>query len=59
MHDGRGEETLLSKLVLEKFKFNKIEDLYNWTYSDSYSINHVGSLAAVEDEGFQLGDVVR
>lgn len=58
MHDGRGEETLLSKLVLEKFEFNKIEDLYNWIYSDSYSIDHVGALAVVVDEGFRLGDAV-
>lgn len=58
MYDGRGEETLLSKLILEEFKFNRIEDLYNWTYSDSYSIDHVGVLAAVVDEGFRLGDAV-
>lgn len=58
MEDGRGEETLLSKLILEKFNFNKIEDLYNWTYSDSYSVDEVGALAAVVDEAFQLGDEV-
>ena len=58
MQDGRGEETLLSKLILEKFKFKKIEDLYNWTYSDSYSIDDVGALAAVVDEAFRLGDAV-
>ncbi|MDR7075875.1 N-acetylglucosamine kinase-like BadF-type ATPase [Neobacillus niacini] len=58
MVDGRGEETLLSKLILEKFNFNKIEDLYNWTYSDSYSVDEVGALAAVVDEAFRLGDTV-
>ncbi|SDN46039.1 N-acetylglucosamine kinase [Bacillus sp. OK048] len=58
MMDGRGEETLLSKLILEKFNFNKIEDLYNWTYSDSYSVDDVGALAAVVGEAFQLGDTV-
>ena len=58
MMDGRGEETLLSKLILEKFNFNKIEDLYNWTYSDGYSVDEVGALAAVVDEAFRLGDTV-
>jgi N-acetylglucosamine kinase-like BadF-type ATPase len=58
MVDGRGEETLLSKLILKKFNFNKIEDLYNWTYSDSYSVDDVGALAAVVDEAFRLGDEV-
>lgn len=58
MQDGRGKETLLSKLILEKFNFSKIEDLYNWTYSDSYSVDDVGSLAAIVDEAFRLGDGV-
>nr|WP_263327133.1 BadF/BadG/BcrA/BcrD ATPase family protein [Neobacillus sp. Marseille-Q6967] len=58
MQDGRGEETLLSKLILEKFNFNNIEDLYNWTYSDSYSVDDVGALAAVVDEAYRLGDGV-
>lgn len=58
MHDGRGEDTLLAKLVLEKFHFTKIEDLYNWAYSDSYSVDDVGGLATTVDEAFQLGDAV-
>ncbi|MEH7113373.1 BadF/BadG/BcrA/BcrD ATPase family protein [Neobacillus niacini] len=58
MVDGRGEDTLLSKLILEKFNFTKVEELYNWTYSDCYSVDDVGALAAVVDEAFQLGDTV-
>jgi N-acetylglucosamine kinase-like BadF-type ATPase len=58
MQDGRGEETILSRRVLDKFSFDKIEDLYNWTYSDSYSVDDVGALAAVVDEAYQLGDAV-
>ncbi|MEH7272899.1 N-acetylglucosamine kinase, partial [Neobacillus vireti] len=58
MVDGRGDETLLSKLILKKFNFNSIEDLYNWTYSDDYSVDDVGTLAAVVDEAFRLGDPV-
>lgn len=58
MQDGRGEETILSRLVLDKFSFDKIEDLYNWTYSESYSVDDVGALAAVVDEAYQLGDAV-
>src|SRR5690606_14413460 len=42
MQDGRGENTLLAKLVLEKFDFTKIEELYNWAYSDAYSVDDVG-----------------
>ncbi|NWQ42737.1 hypothetical protein MLOOGBEN_18705 [Bacillus sp. EB106-08-02-XG196] len=58
MQDGRGEETLLSRLILDKFSFDKIDDLYNWTYSDSYSVDDVGALAAVVDEAYRLGDAV-
>ncbi|MFJ5761983.1 N-acetylglucosamine kinase [Neobacillus sp. NPDC093182] len=58
MQDGRGEKTLLSQLVLDKFRFSKIEDLYNWTYSDAYSVDDVGALAAVVDEAYRLGDAV-
>lgn len=58
MQDGRGEDTLLAKLVLEKFDFTKIEELYNWAYSDSYSVDDVGTLATTVDEAFRLGDPV-
>lgn len=58
MQDGRGERTLLARLVLDKLGFNRIEDLYNWTYSDSYSVDDVGALASVVDEAYKLGDAV-
>jgi len=58
MQDGRGEDTLLAKLVLKKFDFTKIEELYNWAYSDSYSVDDVGALATTVDEAFRLGDPV-
>ncbi|WP_099352532.1 N-acetylglucosamine kinase [Fredinandcohnia onubensis] len=58
MQDGRGEDTLLTKLVLEKFDFTKIEELYNWAYSDAYSVDDVGALATTVDEAFRLGDPV-
>nr|WP_309100193.1 BadF/BadG/BcrA/BcrD ATPase family protein [Fredinandcohnia onubensis] len=58
MQDGRGEDTLLAKLVLEKFDFTKIEELYNWAYSDSYTVDDVGALATTVDEAFRMGDQV-
>lgn len=58
MWDGRGEETLLASLVLEKFGFLNIEELYNWTYSDSYSIDDVGALAALVYQAHRMGDTV-
>lgn len=58
MQDGRGEETLLAWLILEKFGFKEIEELYNWTYSDSYSVDDVGALATVVDKANKLGDGV-
>jgi len=58
MQDGRGENTLLAKLVLEKFDFTKIEELYNWAYSDAYSVDDVGAIATTVDEAFRLGDPV-
>ncbi|WP_099361600.1 N-acetylglucosamine kinase [Fredinandcohnia onubensis] len=58
MQDGRGEDTLLTKLVLEKFDFTKIEELYNWAYSDAYSVDDVGALATTVDEAFRLDDPV-
>jgi N-acetylglucosamine kinase-like BadF-type ATPase len=58
MQDGRGMETILSRLLLNKFGFSKTEDLYNWTYSDSYSVEEIGALAPVVDTAYRLGDAV-
>ncbi len=58
MQDGRGEDTLLAELVLEKFDFTKIEELYNWAYSDAYSVDDVGALATTVDVAFRMGDPV-
>ncbi|MFT4416347.1 N-acetylglucosamine kinase [Fredinandcohnia humi] len=58
MKDGREEDTLLAKLILEKFELSTIEDLYNWAYSESYSVDDVGALTAVVYEAFCLGDAV-
>lgn len=56
--DGREHETLLSELILEKLGLSKIEDLYNWIYSASYSVEKLGSLAVVVDEANKRGDIV-
>lgn len=58
MCDGRGEETLLASLVLEKFGFLNIEELYNWIYSESYSIDDVAAIAALVYKAHLLGDGV-
>lgn len=58
MIDGRGEHTILATLLFEKSPFQTIDELYNWTYSDTFSTNQVGSLAAIVYEAFRLGDKV-
>lgn len=58
MKDGREKETILSKLLLQKFGFQKVEDLYNWVYSPSYCVDDVGALTTLVEEAFTLGDKV-
>jgi N-acetylglucosamine kinase-like BadF-type ATPase len=58
MNDGREKETILSQLILQKFGFQKIEDLYNWVYSPSYCVDDVGALTALVEEAYKMGDQV-
>ncbi|MGN7399471.1 N-acetylglucosamine kinase [Cytobacillus praedii] len=58
MNDGREKETILSQLILQKFGFQKIEDLYNWVYSPAYCVDDVGALTALVEEAYKLGDKV-
>jgi len=44
-YDGRGEETLLSRTILEELNLKRVPDLVNWAYSDSVSSK--GKIAAL------------
>lgn len=58
MNDGREKETILSKLILQKFGFHKVEDLYNWVYSPNYCVDDVGALTTLVEEAYKMGDEV-
>jgi N-acetylglucosamine kinase-like BadF-type ATPase len=44
-YDGRGEETLLSRTILEELNLKRVPDLVNWAYSGSVSSK--GKIAAL------------
>lgn len=45
--DGRGKQTLLTKLVLEKIGLKTTDELMNWLYASDYRNAHTALLASV------------
>jgi N-acetylglucosamine kinase-like BadF-type ATPase len=58
MYDGREKNTILAQLLLQHFQFNSLEDLYNWVYSEHYSVDDVAALTMVVEQGLNQGDEV-
>lgn len=58
MYDGREKNTILAKLILEHFRFANLEDLYNWVYSEDYSVDDVSALTLLVEKACKLGDEV-
>lgn len=58
MYDGREEPSVLSNLILNHFQFHHIEDLYNWVYSEHYSVDDVSALTRIVEEAASQNDAV-
>ncbi|MGG3622306.1 BadF/BadG/BcrA/BcrD ATPase family protein [Bacillus gobiensis] len=58
MLDGREKNTILARLILEHFQFASIEDLYNWVYSEDYTVDDVSALTQSVEKARELGDEV-
>lgn len=58
MYDGREKTSILSNLIINHFQFSNIEDLYNWVYSDRYSVDDVSSLTLIVEKAANQGDEV-
>ncbi|MFO1444353.1 hypothetical protein KDN24_14330 [Bacillus sp. Bva_UNVM-123] len=58
MKDGREKETILLALILKKFGFEKVDDLYSWVYSPAYSVDDVSALTTSVEEAYKMGDEV-
>jgi N-acetylglucosamine kinase-like BadF-type ATPase len=58
MLDGRGETTLLCDGILAYLGLKNADDLYNWIYSESYSVDKVAELSQVVKICADKGDAV-
>ncbi|UFJ39377.1 N-acetylglucosamine kinase [Brevibacillus humidisoli] len=56
--DGRGEPTRLTDRLLRYLGLSQVEELYNWTYGPSYSVEKVGELSPLVSQTAAEGDVV-
>ncbi len=56
--DGRGESTVLAGHLLPYLGFSHVEDLFNWTYGDAYSVEKVGELSRLVSQAAAEGDHV-
>lgn len=54
--DGRGKQTLLTKLVLEKIDLKTIDELMNWLYASDYRNAHTALLASVLPAAIEQDD---
>lgn len=56
--DGRGEETVLKRLLLEKLHLSDVEQLMDWVYQPNYTNAQIASVGSVLCKGIELGDEV-
>ncbi|MBO8165543.1 MAG: N-acetylglucosamine kinase [Brevibacillus sp.] len=56
--DGRGRSTRLTDSLLSYLGLSEVEELYNWTYGPSYSVEKVGELSPLVSEAADKGDAV-
>ncbi|MCL5772159.1 MAG: hypothetical protein M1479_07785 [Actinobacteria bacterium] len=54
--DGRGEKTLLNKIILEKLKLKNELDLSRWVYKKPFSKKKIANLAKVVEKVADKGD---
>jgi len=58
MFDGREKQTILAEKILHSLQFSDIEQLYNWVYKETDSVDQVSRLAQVVEKACQEGDPV-
>ncbi|MCL5771086.1 MAG: hypothetical protein M1479_02275, partial [Actinobacteria bacterium] len=54
--DGRGEKTLLNKILLDKLKLKNELDLSRWVYKKPFSKKKMASIAKLVEEAAEKGD---
>ena len=55
-NDGRGEKSILTKLVYEKLKISSIPELIAYVYSENTGKNDIAALAPLLTDGIANGD---
>jgi N-acetylglucosamine kinase-like BadF-type ATPase len=58
MLDGRGEKTLLCDGILTYLGLENAEDLYNWIYGESYSVDKIAELSVIVKKCAEEKDAV-
>ncbi|WP_409175253.1 N-acetylglucosamine kinase [Brevibacillus fortis] len=56
--DGRGEPTVLKELLLPHVGLGRVDELFNWTYSEHYSVEKVAELSPLVSQAALAGDMV-
>lgn len=56
--DGRGEPTVLKELILPHVGLGRVDELFNWTYSEHYSVDKVGELSLLVSQAANASDQV-
>ncbi len=57
-YDGRGEKTMLTRVILEKLKLNKVLDLTSWVYDAPFSKIKISALAKTVCSAALIGDKI-
>ena len=57
-YDGRGEETMLTEMVLKKLRITSVEDIIKKVYVEKMSVRDIAKLAPLVPEAAQKGDKV-
>jgi len=57
-YDGRGEKTILTRLILDKLKLEKVLDLTGWVYDAPFSKVKISALAKTVCSAALMGDKV-
>jgi N-acetylglucosamine kinase-like BadF-type ATPase len=56
--DGRGEPTALAGRLLPYLGLRQVEELFNWTYGSTYSVEKVAELSPLVSQAAAEGDAV-
>ncbi|MEA2016794.1 MAG: BadF/BadG/BcrA/BcrD ATPase family protein [Actinomycetota bacterium] len=57
-YDGRGEKTVLTRVIMEKLKLDKVLDLTSWVYDAPFSKIKISALAKTVCSAALMGDNV-